>query len=189
MAEVKSLDDVQAAVRAELVALQPMLTEAVRKAAIDAVREALTSRTSDAPRPRRPTPPHRSAAEWATLRRGEIAALAAHVEALPAEMNDDTFASYAEPIESRLREVIQRLGDAERVEGNTLMILDQLLETLLNDERGRAYRREETRAAVVALLNRLATAEKVTPEDARNSYRALKLAGLNPAAPLTLVLL
>jgi hypothetical protein len=40
MAEMKILDDVQAAVRAELVAMQPMLADAIRKAAIDAVREA-----------------------------------------------------------------------------------------------------------------------------------------------------
>jgi len=128
-----------------------------------------------------------TAAAWAAVRRGEMTALAGHVEALPLEeMDDDAFALHAERVTRRLHEAIRQLGAAERVEGNTLMILDQLLETWLNDAQGLAYRRAPARALVATLLKRLAAAEMVTPEDARSCYRALKQAGLNPAAPLTL---
>lgn len=191
MAQQKSLDEVQAMVSA----MQPMLDETIRKAvrdaladriALEAVREALADSAAGPRRGRRPPSPRRSPEEWAALRRGEAAALAAHIGTLPSEMNDETFAFYAEPVVSRLREAIQRLGEAESIEGNTLMILDQLLETFLNDERGRVYRDEQARSTVTDILKTLAAAEKVTPEDARSSYSALKRAGLNPAAPLRL---
>lgn len=187
MVQTKSLDDVQAAVRAELIAMQPVLVATMRRAVIEAVQEAVTDHASGLLRAPRPASQARSPEAWAALRRGEAAALAAHVETLPFDLlNDDTFAFYAEPVVSRLRATMNRLGDAERSEGNTLMILDQLLETLLNDERGRVYRGEQARGTAVALLKKLAAAERVTPVDAQDSYRALKQAGLNPSAPLTL---
>lgn len=128
----------------------------------------------------------RSPGAWAAVRRIEMAALAAHVEALPVELDDAAFALHAERITRRLHEAIGQLGAAERVEGNTLLILDQILETWLNDARGVVYRNASARDGVAALLKRLAVAECVTPEDARSSYRALKQVGLNPSAPLTL---
>lgn len=89
------------------------------------------------------------------------------------------------PMLARLRSMINDLTDVEDTEGNTLMILNQLADSLRNDA-GRVFSNPDVVRGAIAIIDLLATADTITPTHAREAYRRLRQLGAKPFVPVVL---
>lgn len=116
----------------------------------------------------------KSPAYLAVVRRREAAKIGRLVADLEQHADGDDFEVWTHEVLGILRRLIRKLSDAEEDveiehEGNSCEILRQLRDTLLNTGWQR-YREEDIRSAAVEVLQRLASADEVTADDA---YRAV----------------
>ncbi len=121
----------------------------------------------------------------ATIRRRESGRIAGLIGALGTHANDEDLVVWThEPLE-KLRNLIHRLSEAEEFselehEGNSCEILRQLRDTFL-DRGWERYRDAKVRALAVKILQKLASADEVSGDDASQTIDLLLDLGLNPA--------
>jgi transcriptional regulator with XRE-family HTH domain len=121
--------------------------------------------------------------DHAAFRRAQARALAEAVAALERDAKREDFSACAYSLFSRLKETIAALTDAPREE-DACEVFRQLRNTHLNGGWDR-YRSRKVRRIVTGILNYLARAEEVTPDDVKAAFDKLLAAGLNPVgAPL-----
>ncbi|MGH7134867.1 MAG: hypothetical protein ACREHD_03955 [Pirellulales bacterium] len=124
---------------------------------------------------------------WAEFRRDRAAALRQDV----ARLHDAAIAGnrelifFTSPVIAAVRALINELMEAEDTEGNTLMVLNQVSDALRNDA-GSSFCDPVAANALLTIVDRLATAAAVTPDDARHAYRQLRQLGLKPFVPVLL---
>jgi len=121
----------------------------------------------------------------ATIRRRHTRTIAALIRKLAAHADDQEFPVWTQEPLDRLRRLIQTLSDAEQYstpehEGNSCEILRQLRDTFLNIGWKR-YREPQVRSVACRILDRLATVDEVSGEDASWSMDQLLDVNLDPA--------
>lgn len=125
--------------------------------------------------------------EWAEFRRGRAAVLRQDVARLhqAAVAGNRELIFFTGPVIAAIRALINELMEAEDTEGNTLMVLNQLSDAFRNDARS-SFCDSQSVNALSEIVDRLATAAAITPDDARNAYRRLRQFGLEPFVPVLL---
>lgn len=114
----------------------------------------------------------------ASVRRRQAHNLARAVAELEKYSEQEDFTAYTFSVFNQLKTLIADLT-AEDKEGNAREILRQLRNSFL-DCGWEQYRKPEVRQTAVAILNRLAEAEEVVPQDVKAVFKQLLQIGLNP---------
>lgn len=119
---------------------------------------------------------HTSDAYFATIRRGEVQKIQRQFSSLGEQATRDDFAVCFHPIVNAIRKLLDRIADA-RSEGNTREILRRLRDTFLDGGWAR-YRDASARRAAEEIIDFLAGAEGVTPQDVKWMSSLLRAKGL-----------
>jgi hypothetical protein len=126
------------------------------------------------------TPSRKSSATYfATIRRGEIQKIMKIVTSLGQQADREDFAVCFFPIVNGIRQLLDRLADAES-EGNSREILRRLRDTVLDGGWSR-YRDLEARKVAEQIIDYLARADGVTRDDVKRFSDLLRTKGLKAA--------
>ena len=117
----------------------------------------------------------------ASVRRRKIQNLAHAITDLEIYSGQDDFTAFTFPIIGQLKTLLADLADADR-EGNTREVLRQVRNTFL-DGGWEQYRKPEARRSAKLVLDKLAEAEEVPAEVAREAFKLLTQNGLNAVGP------
>lgn len=123
----------------------------------------------------------RTPAYVASVRRRRVKAIITQIADLAKHIDRDDFTCFVFPILDSLRKLSLSLFEHERFEGNTLVILRYVSNTLLvpDDER---LKEEQPRNVITSVLELLLTADEIDPSIVKKTFRMLHQGGLNPNA-------